>query len=138
MNWCIFKIFSYHDDFSDANCFMVNFYFYFSGLPGYPEKVNNPWNITIIWYGLMHNYIQLQYLQIPCLNDSALVQSIRCCGKEFQILIASGKRNYCSSLDDIVAVLLPLVDEVFGLKIAGIIGISTCLFKILYNMIPLL
>ena len=66
------------------------------------------------------------------------IQSIN----EFHILIASGKRvaSY-SSLDGNTALtkllLLTPVDEVLGLKMVGIIGISTCLFRILYNMIPL-
>ena len=58
-------------------------------------------------------------------------------------LLHQEKKSYYSNLDGIVAgqiffYLLPLVDEMFGLKIFGIIGISTCLFRILYNMIPLL
>ena len=35
------RYFSYHGDFSDANHFITNLYFYFSSLPGHPEKVNN-------------------------------------------------------------------------------------------------
>ena len=91
---------------------------------------------------IIHDYLQLQYLQIPSLNSSTLGLSISCCGKEFQILIASGKKEllqqsrwHCSWIN---LLLLPLVDEMFGLKIVDVIGISTCLFRILYNMIPLL
>ena len=54
---------------------------------------------------------------------------------EFTILIASGTKNYCSSLaiwhcSWINIPLLPLVDEMLGLKTAGAIGISICLLCI--------
>ena len=43
MNWCIFKIFCYHCDFSGANYFIINFNFYL-----FPVN-----NLTLIWYGLV-------------------------------------------------------------------------------------
>ena len=47
-------------------------FLFLSGLLGHPKKVNNPWNITLIWYGLklennrnLSKHFNVQILEQP-------------------------------------------------------------------------
>ena len=53
------------------------FIFTFSDLQGHPEKVNNPWNITLIWYGLSR-YSALASYKVTLCCSSYIVTLCTC------------------------------------------------------------